>query len=52
MPKDATRCRFNVVMVWAMDRLGRSVSDLIDTLRSLEAANVATPGSPGHAHVA
>ena len=27
-------------MVWAMDRLGRSLADLIDTLRSLEAANV------------
>ena len=30
---DATRGRFNVVMVWAMDRLGRSLADLIDTLR-------------------
>ena len=38
--KDATRGRFNVVMVWAMDRLGRSLADLIDTLRALEAANV------------
>jgi DNA invertase Pin-like site-specific DNA recombinase len=28
------------LMVWAMDRLGRSPADLIDTLRSLEAANV------------
>ena len=27
-------------MVWAMDRLGRSLADLIDTLRALEAANV------------
>jgi DNA invertase Pin-like site-specific DNA recombinase len=40
MLKDATRGRFNVVMVWAMDRLGRSLADLIDTLRVLEAANV------------
>jgi DNA invertase Pin-like site-specific DNA recombinase len=40
MLTDATRGRFNVVMVWAMDRLGRSLADLIDTLRSLEAANV------------
>jgi DNA invertase Pin-like site-specific DNA recombinase len=38
--KDATRGRFSVVMVWAMDRLGRSLADLIDTLRALEAANV------------
>ena len=40
MLTDATRGRFNVAMVWAMDRLGRSLADLIDTLRSLEAANV------------
>src|SRR6516225_11889244 len=40
MLTDATRGRFNVVMVWAMDRLGRSLADLIDTLRALEAANV------------
>jgi DNA invertase Pin-like site-specific DNA recombinase len=40
MLTDATRGRFNVVMVWAMDRLGRSRADLIDTLRALEAANV------------
>jgi DNA invertase Pin-like site-specific DNA recombinase len=38
--KDATRGRFHVVMVWAMDRLGRSLADLIDTLRALEAAKV------------
>jgi DNA invertase Pin-like site-specific DNA recombinase len=38
--KDATRGRFDVVMVWAMDRLGRSLADLIDTLRALEAAKV------------
>ena len=38
--KDATRGRFDVAMVWAMDRLGRSLADLIDTLRVLEAAKV------------
>ena len=37
---DATRGRFDVAMVWAMDRLGRSLADLIDTLRALEAAKV------------
>jgi DNA invertase Pin-like site-specific DNA recombinase len=37
---DATRGRFDVAMVWAMDRLGRSLADLIDTLRVLEAAKV------------
>jgi DNA invertase Pin-like site-specific DNA recombinase len=40
MLTDATCGRFNVVMVWAMDRLGRSLADLLDTLRALEAANV------------
>jgi DNA invertase Pin-like site-specific DNA recombinase len=40
MLKDATRGRFNVVMVWSMDRLGRSLADLIDTLRVLEATKV------------
>jgi len=38
--RDATRGRFDVAMVWAMDRLGRSLADLIDTLRVLEAAKV------------
>ena len=37
---DATRGRFDVAMVWAMDRLGRSLADLIDTLRVLKAAKV------------
>ena len=35
---DATRGRFDVAMVWAMDRLGRSLADLIDTLPVLETA--------------
>ena len=38
--KDAGRAQFNVVMAWAMDRLGRSLADLIDTLRTLEAGHV------------
>ncbi len=38
--KDATRAKFDVVMAWALDRLGRSLADLIDTLRSLEGVNV------------
>jgi DNA invertase Pin-like site-specific DNA recombinase len=37
MLKDAGRAQFDVVMSWAMDRLGRSLADLIDTLRTLEA---------------
>jgi DNA invertase Pin-like site-specific DNA recombinase len=39
--KDATRGRFDVVVSWAMDRLGRSLVDLLSTLRELEAASVA-----------
>lgn len=38
MLKDAGRARFDVVMAWAMDRLGRSLTDLLDTLSELEAA--------------
>jgi DNA invertase Pin-like site-specific DNA recombinase len=40
MLKDATRARFDVVMVWAVDRLGRSLGDLLETLKDLEAAHV------------
>jgi DNA invertase Pin-like site-specific DNA recombinase len=38
--KDATRGRFDVVMAWAMDRLGRSLFDLLDMLRLLDDARV------------
>lgn len=38
--KDATRGRFDVVMVWALDRLGRSLADLIGVLRELEGSHV------------
>jgi len=34
--KDASRGRFNVVLAWALDRLGRSLLDLLDTLSELE----------------
>jgi DNA invertase Pin-like site-specific DNA recombinase len=37
---EATRARFNVVMAWAMDRLGRSLVDLLSTLSTLEEARV------------
>jgi DNA invertase Pin-like site-specific DNA recombinase len=39
--KDASRGQFNVVVVWALDRLGRSLIDLLDTLNELDAAAVA-----------
>jgi DNA invertase Pin-like site-specific DNA recombinase len=38
--RDAARARFDVVMGWALDRLGRSLADLIGTLKELEAAHV------------
>jgi DNA invertase Pin-like site-specific DNA recombinase len=39
--KDAVRGKFEVVLAWAMDRLGRSLLDLLTTLNELDAANVA-----------
>ena len=33
MLKNATRARFDVVICWAVDRLGRSLTDLLETLR-------------------
>ena len=38
---DASRGRFDVVMAWALGRLGRSLLDLLDTLGELEAAGAA-----------
>ena len=40
MLKDAQRRRFDVVMTWAIDRLGRSLIDLLDTIQALEAYGV------------
>jgi DNA invertase Pin-like site-specific DNA recombinase len=40
MLKDATRGRFDVVMSWAVDRLGRSLPDLINTLSELHHVKV------------
>jgi DNA invertase Pin-like site-specific DNA recombinase len=39
--KDASRGRYSVVLAWALDRLGRSLLDLLDTLSELELAGVA-----------
>ena len=36
MLKDASRRKFDVVMAWAIDRVGRSLSDLLDTIQHLE----------------
>jgi hypothetical protein len=37
MLKDAQRRRFDVIMSWAIDRLGRSLIDLLGTIQQLEA---------------
>jgi DNA invertase Pin-like site-specific DNA recombinase len=38
--KDAVRRKFDVVMVWAVDRLGRSLPDLIASMQDLHGAKV------------
>ena len=40
MLQDAQRRRFDVVMAWAIDRLGRSLIDLLGTIQALEACGV------------
>jgi DNA invertase Pin-like site-specific DNA recombinase len=40
MLNDASRRKFDVVMAWAIDRLGRSLIDLLSTIQHLEAAGV------------
>jgi DNA invertase Pin-like site-specific DNA recombinase len=40
MLKEAQRHKFDVVMAWAIDRLGRSLIDLLDTIQHLEACRV------------
>lgn len=40
MLKDAQRCKFDVVMAWSIDRLGRSLIDLLGTIQTLEACGV------------
>jgi DNA invertase Pin-like site-specific DNA recombinase len=40
MLRDAQRRRFDVVMAWAIDRLGRSLIDLLGTIQALEACGV------------
>jgi len=40
MLNDAGRRRFDVLMVWAIDRLGRSLIDLLGTIQHLEAVGV------------
>ena len=40
MLKDASKRRFDVVMAWAIDRLGRSLIDLLGTIQGLEASGI------------
>jgi DNA invertase Pin-like site-specific DNA recombinase len=40
MLTDASRGKFDVVMSWAIDRLGRSLIDLLGTIQHLEACGV------------
>ncbi len=40
MLKDAVRGRIDMVMCWSIDRLGRSLQNLIEILNELESANV------------
>lgn len=40
MMKDAVRGRFDMVMCWSIDRLGRSVQNLIEILNELESSKV------------
>jgi DNA invertase Pin-like site-specific DNA recombinase len=41
MLKDAVRGRFNVLMTWSVDRLGRSVQHVSNAMAELDAAGVA-----------
>src|SRR5688500_15859895 len=38
--KDASRAKFDILMTWALDRVGRSLIDLLDTLKRLETCGV------------
>jgi DNA invertase Pin-like site-specific DNA recombinase len=40
MLDDASRGKFDVVLTWAIDRVGRSLIDLLNTIQTLEACNV------------
>jgi DNA invertase Pin-like site-specific DNA recombinase len=40
MLKDASRRKFDILMAWAIDRLGRSLIDLLRTIQDLEDVGV------------
>jgi DNA invertase Pin-like site-specific DNA recombinase len=40
MLKDAQRRKFDIVMAWSIDRIGRSLIDLLNTIETLKACGV------------
>jgi DNA invertase Pin-like site-specific DNA recombinase len=38
--KDAARCKFEVLMAWSVDRLGRSLQDLVSFLGEIHANGI------------
>ena len=40
MMKDSTKRKFDVVMVWSIDRLGRSLQNLLEILNDLKSKNI------------
>ncbi len=40
MMKDSTKRKFDVVMVWSIDRLGRSLQHLMEILNDLKSKNI------------
>ncbi len=40
MMKDSTKRKFDVVMVWSIDRLGRSLQNLMEILNDLKSKNI------------
>jgi DNA invertase Pin-like site-specific DNA recombinase len=52
--KDATRRKFDVVMAWSVDRLGRSLQDLVGFLNHLQETEmraIPAPAGTRHHHV-
>ena len=45
MLKDAVRRRFDLLAAWSVDRLGRSLPDLVNALKELHGAGVGLPSA-------
>ena len=48
--RDATQRRFDLVMAWSVDRLGRSLQDLVGFLSELHPPYRSVPASTGPRH--